>query len=278
MSSIDSTDRLAPTERRVSNAIASAAARTGVDFDFLVNQARIESRMNPNAKARTSTATGLFQFTKQTWLATIKSHGSKHDLGWAADAIAQRKDGSFSVGDPAMRRAILDLRTQPEAASSMAAEFAADNGEYLNKKLDRAPEQVDLYLAHFLGAGGAASFLKAYDENPDGAAAPLLPAAAAANRSIFYNSSGGYRSFAEIRNNFANKLGQKNVMPSAGSYASGPAARFASLQSGNSRSAPTSDREYLQMRSIEPMPQRLSLDFARSTYQRLSNMSGGGVS
>jgi hypothetical protein len=66
---------------------------------------------------------------------------------------------------------------------------------------------VDLYLAHFLGAGGAAKFLKAHDANPNASAASALPGAARANRWVFYNKDGSPRSFAEIRNRFAAKLG-----------------------------------------------------------------------
>jgi nucleoside-diphosphate-sugar epimerase len=113
-----------------------------------------------------------------------------------------------------MRQAILDLRRDPSAASSMAAEFAADNQSYLEGRLGRPMESVDLYLAHFLGAGGAEKFLRAHDANPNAAAAAILPAAAGANRSIFYASNGSPRSFAEIRDRFAAKLGGSMPMPS----------------------------------------------------------------
>jgi hypothetical protein len=137
----------ASTGRRVDQAIAAASRSTGVDFDYLMNQARIESAMNPSARASTSSAVGLFQFTKQTWLATLKAHGTENQMGWAADAISQSSDGTFQVDDPGMRAAILDLRTNPEAASAMAAEFASDNGQHLATALGRSPEPVDLYLA-----------------------------------------------------------------------------------------------------------------------------------
>ncbi len=139
-------------------AIHRAAASTGVDFSYLLGQARIESGFNPNARAKTSSATGLFQFIDQTWLGTVKQHGAKHGMEWAASAIQQGANGRYHVADPATRRAILDLRKDPGAASSMAAEFAADNQSYLENRLGRATESVDLYLAHFLGAGGAAGF------------------------------------------------------------------------------------------------------------------------
>ncbi len=192
---------------RVSSAIQLASARTGVDFSYLFNQARIESGLNPNARARTSSATGLFQFIDQTWLATVHEHGAEHGLSWAAGAIQRGSNGRYHVAEPAMRRAILDLRRQPEAESAMAAEFASDNGRYLEARLGRPAESVDLYLAHFLGAGGAARFLRAHDANPGAAAAGVLPAAARANRWVFYHRDGSPRSFAEIRERFAAKLG-----------------------------------------------------------------------
>src|SRR5947199_6360192 len=105
---------------RVTAAIQLASARTGVQFDYLLNQARVESSLNPEARARTSSATGLFQFIEQTWLGMVKQHGNAHGLGWAADAIQRGRNGHYYVADPAMRHQILDLRRQPEASSAMA--------------------------------------------------------------------------------------------------------------------------------------------------------------
>jgi Transglycosylase SLT domain len=198
---------------RVNAAIQLASARTGVDFDYLFNQARIESSLNPNARARTSSATGLFQFIDQTWLGTVKQHGAEHGLGWASDAIRRGHNGRFYVADPAMRSAILDLRRQPEASSAMAAEFAADNRRYLERRLGRPVASVDLYLAHFLGAGGAARFLAAHDADPEGAAAAALPGAARSNRWVFYNRDGSARSFAQIRERFAARIGGGAATP-----------------------------------------------------------------
>jgi hypothetical protein len=220
---------------RVTGAIQLAAARTGVDFSYLLNQARIESGLDPNARARTSSATGLFQFIDQTWLGTVQRHGARHGLGWAADAIQRGANGRFHVADPAMRRAILDLRRQPEAASTMAAEFASDNRSYLEGRLDRDVEAVDLYLAHFLGAAGAARFLSAHDANPNASAAASLPAAARANRWVFFNRDGSARSFADIRAHFAEKIGNDTPARAPGTFVPGvrqdsAAVRMAALQ------------------------------------------------
>lgn len=195
------------TNDRVGAAIAQASARTGVDFDYLIGQARLESGFNPNARARTSSATGLYQFIDSTWLGVVAQHGAAHGLGWAAAAIERGSDGRYRVADPAMRRAIMDLRRQPEAAAAMAGEFAADNARHLETRLGRAAEPVDLYLAHFLGAGGAARFLARHDSEPGAAAAPEFARQARANPSIFYDRSGAPRSFAEIRSLFERRLG-----------------------------------------------------------------------
>ncbi len=264
------------SRQRVEGAIANAAARTGVDFDFLVREARVESGLNPQARARTSSATGLFQFTKQTWLGTLKQHGANHDLGWAADAITRGEDGQYRVADPNLRARILDLRTEPEAAAAMGAELASDNQDFLGRKLGRSPEDVDLYLAHFLGEAGAARFLEGHDADPNAAAAPLLPAAANSNRAVFYRTDSTPRSFAEIRRDFASKLGGENISnspPFALSLSKGRPYYSPSLVQEKAALRQAQDErlaDTLKMRSIEPMPQRLSLDFARDAYRRLA--------
>jgi hypothetical protein len=259
---IDRTHNRAVTAHRVTAAIANASARTGVSFDYLMDQARIESGMRPDARASTSSATGLYQFTKQTWLGTVKQHGAAHGLGWAADAISPNADGTFTVPDSAMRNMILDLRANPEAAAVMAAEFAADNETHLQARLGGNPEPVDLYLAHFLGPQGATRFLEAYRDNPDQTAATLFPAAASANRSVFYRDDGVPRTLADIRRNFSAKLGDApSERPSAANIAR------KSIRSASQQSAP------LVLTPMEPMPKKLDLDFARNAYRRLSGLS-----
>lgn len=202
----------------VRNAIASAAAKTGVDFNYLIGQAQIESGMRPDAKASTSSATGLFQFIDSSWLSVVKDHGATHGLSWASDAIT-RVNGRLTVADPQMKRAILDLRKDANTAAVMAAEHAADNKTALEGKLGRSVTGTDLYMAHFLGQGGAASFLSAHDGNPNRTAASLFPSAARANRGVFYAGNGRAKTLGEIYDKFAAKLGSgvqlagKNVPP-----------------------------------------------------------------
>ena len=167
-------------------AIKKAAAKTGVDFEFLLKTARRESSLNPNAKAKSSSAAGLFQFVEQTWLGMLKQHGAKHGYGLYAQMIERGNDGRLKIPDENARRAVMDLRFDASCSSLMAGELASDHAGYLKGRLGRQATGGELYAAHFLGPRGAAKLIEAHERNPEGAAANLFPKAAAANKSIFY--------------------------------------------------------------------------------------------
>jgi len=198
-------------------AIARASAATGVDFDYLVAQARLESGLDPNARAGTSSAAGLYQFIGGTWLDTLDRHADTHGLGWAGDAIS-RSGGRATIADPAMRSQIMALRYDPDVSSLMAAELARDNSAELSGFLGREPDATELYLAHFLGAGGARSFLGALQSTPDAAAASLFPKPAEANRAIFYDN-GRARSVTEVMDLMRTKVSA--AMQGGGGYPAG---------------------------------------------------------
>jgi hypothetical protein len=197
-----SIDGLAQRASGVVAVVRDAAARTGTDFAYLLAQAQVESGLNPAARARTSSARGLYQFTTATWLETVRKHGADHGLGWAADAI---KSGAAGAGTAA-RATILSLRDNAEAAALMAGEFAQDNAAILERKLGRAAGATELYMAHFLGPGGAAKFLGALAVSPGLAAASVVPAAAAANRAVFFGKDGSPRSLEAVFARFAAKI------------------------------------------------------------------------
>jgi hypothetical protein len=183
---------------RVTGAIRDAARATGAGFEYLLNTAIRESNLNPNAKANSSSATGLFQFIDQTWLGTMKQSGKALGYGKYADAITRTPQGKFVVDDPAMRREIMALRKDPTANAVMAGAFANSNAKVLNDRLGRKPTDGELYMAHFLGASGAARFIKAAEARPDAKAANYFPRAAQANASIFYDKQGGARSLKQV--------------------------------------------------------------------------------
>ncbi|WP_213738341.1 transglycosylase SLT domain-containing protein [Bradyrhizobium sp. dw_411] len=187
-----------PSRLRVAGAIKQAAGTTGASFEYLVATAKMESDFNPAAGASTSSAHGLYQFIDQTWLGTVKEAGAALGYGQYADAISKSSAGSYSVSDPTARSAIMKLRDDPVVASAMAGILTQSNSFNLTGKIGRRPTDAELYMAHFMGVGGAARLISNAEDNPKASGAQLFPNAAAANRSIFYDSSGGARSVSEV--------------------------------------------------------------------------------
>jgi hypothetical protein len=184
----------------VTGAIRAASQVTGTSFNYLLATAQVESGLNPQAGAPTSSARGLFQFIDTTWLATMEQYGPALGYSRYADAITADGSCGYSVRDPAMRSEILKLRTDPTANAVMAGAFTRANASLLSERLGRAPSEGELYIAHFLGAGGAAHMITLAATNPNAKAADFFPNAAHANPSIFYDRSGAARSLAQVRN------------------------------------------------------------------------------
>jgi Transglycosylase SLT domain len=187
-----------PSRVRIAGAIKQAASTTGTSFEYLLTTAKMESDFNPKAGASTTSARGLFQFIEQTWLGTVKEAGAQLGYGKYADAISKSSSGSYSVSDPSARTAIMKLRDDPAASSSMAAVLTQSNSFKLTGKLGRRPTDSELYMAHFMGVSGAGKLITNAEDNPQASGARMFPNAAAANRSIFYDSSGRTRSVSEV--------------------------------------------------------------------------------
>jgi hypothetical protein len=184
----------------VTGAIRQASQATGTSFSYLLATAQVESGLNPQAGASTSSARGLFQFVEQTWLGTIKQFGAALGYGRYADAISRTTSGHYQVTDPGLRSQILKLRNNPTANAVMAGAFTKANAAYLAQKLGRAASEGELYIAHFLGAGGAARLISLGASNPNAKAADLFANAAHANPSIFYDRrTGAARTVAQVR-------------------------------------------------------------------------------
>ncbi len=187
----------------VVSAVRQASSKTGVDFAYLLQQAKAESSFKTDIKAKTSSASGLYQFIESTWLQMVKTHGHKYGL----EDEAAKIDAKGRVADPADRQKILSLRNDAEISSLLAAELAADNKKFLERNWSGKAGATELYLAHFMGAGGAASFLQAKDKNPLQFGADLFPKEAAANRNVFYNpETGKPRTLSEIHDFFSKKF------------------------------------------------------------------------
>jgi hypothetical protein len=173
-------------KRWLIDTLLSAARTVDSDPALLMAIADKESSFSPTAKARTSSAEGLFQFIDRTWLMVVREFGAKHGLAAEAAAITVDSDGDPSVADGAMRAKILKLRRDPRLASIMAAEMLKRDSERIAQRVGRSLSSGEIYLAHFLGPNDAQRFIAKLDDEPNAVAAKLLPKPARANRPIFF--------------------------------------------------------------------------------------------
>jgi len=192
---------------RIEQAFKTASSSTGTPFDYLLKTAVRESNLNAAAKAPTSSAAGLFQFIESTWLETMKEAGPGLGLQKYADHISKSASGKMTVDTPQMRAKILGMRHDPEVSAVMAGAFTRKNAAYLTEKLGRAPNQGELYIAHFLGAGGANKLISTAGADPNAIAAETFTAQAKANRGIFYKRDGEARTMSEVYANLVAKHG-----------------------------------------------------------------------
>lgn len=139
------------------------AKKTGVDAAMLKTFAAIESNFETKAKAGTSSAGGLFQFINSTWNSMLQKYGPKYGIP------------------------LNTSKFDPYANSIMGAEYLKENRARLSS-IKRGNSVTDLYLAHFLGPGGARALLSAH---PNTIASKLLPEAAAANYNVFFDKATG---------------------------------------------------------------------------------------
>ena len=140
------------------------AAGSDLPEDYWPMLSKIESADRPYVKSPTSSASGLYQFIKATWLGEGGSWGS---------------DRSQAFGG---------LRPSEEEQLARAKSFTAKNAAYLRRQgipINRA----SLYAAHFFGPVTAAKVIGADVE----ARADLIagPAATKANRPILQGKTVG---------------------------------------------------------------------------------------
>jgi hypothetical protein len=198
----------------IAGTLRKAAKATGAGFDYLVKTASRESNMDPAAKAKTSSAAGMFQFIEQTWFDMVKTAGPKYGLDSEAAAISRDANGRYFVADQKAKAKILALRHDPEVSALMAGEFTANNKALMTSALRRPPSEGELYAAHFLGPQGAIDLIRLASATPNVKAADHFPDAARANRSIFY-TNGKARSAADVLAKVVNKHEKTPTAPVA---------------------------------------------------------------
>jgi hypothetical protein len=163
--------------------VIRAAKVTGIDPAYAMALADKESGFDPDIRASTSSAVGLFQFLEGTWLQVLNEHAGRH--GYAEVAAAIEVVGGRPTVAADARSWIMSLRRDPYLSALMACEMAREASERLAKVTNGSVQDGDLYLAHFLGAAGAERMLKLVEKNPSQKAHAAFPKAAKANRSVF---------------------------------------------------------------------------------------------
>ena len=144
----------------------AAAPDAAIPDDYWPMLSRIESSDKIDAKAKTSSASGLYQFIRATWIG----------------------EGGEWGGDTSKPFGGLTPLPSAEEQLARAKSFTVKNADYLERN-DVPINKASLYAAHFLGAMTAASLIAA-DTN---AAADAIAGAAAtkANASILQGKTVG---------------------------------------------------------------------------------------
>jgi peptidoglycan hydrolase-like protein with peptidoglycan-binding domain len=190
-------------------AIRLGSIRSGVDFSFLMELARVESNFNPTVRAAKSSATGLFQFKDVPWLELVVAFGADYGLNDYASQLELIDDEGHErqplVDDP-LQLEVLALRLNPRLSTLMMAENIKRDLQALSQMPGSEPGRTELYLSHYLGVDGAVTFLKTLDEEPAAIAAGIFPEAAAKNPGVFQNRQQQPRSVAQVYQWFDSKF------------------------------------------------------------------------
>ncbi len=179
-------DQLQVTEptQPVMSIIDNAAKVVGIDKALLLAIAHQESRFNVNAKAKTSSALGLFQLVSGTWQELVKKYGKQY-------GITNR-----------------DIKV-PEKNAILGACYVRDIVRSLRKTLGKEPSVTDVYAGFFLGATGARMLLDSLKGAPTAIAAEVMPRAAKANKNIFFTAKGVPKTVAEVYATLYGKVGKQ---------------------------------------------------------------------
>ena len=227
---------------------------------YLKGVALAESSGNRMAGAGTSSAKGLFQFTKDTWQDTVKAMGKN----WS-----------------------LEDRHDPIKSAEAAAFFTRGNAAVFEKEFGRTPTNEELYMMHFFGRTGGPAFYKNYLKNPYAKVSKesIGEDAWKANQSIFVDKAGQrVRTFDEVYNILAGKVSRGMAGAESGMWGkyaiNQDVANIPQLNRGGIVSGP--DSGFLAnlhgREAVVPLPDGSSIPVAFNPQEFIRSLSEAGRS
>lgn len=204
------------------------------NYLVLKNFGAIESGFNPAAFNSDSKACGLMQIlSRSTLLELIYKYGERHGYDDLVTLVSQKKNSDgrvyYTLKKDSYAKKIIDACEDAVFSSTMAAEYLKQNQEYVSKNIDRKLTPVEKYMTHFMGAGGATTFLNAYDNKSTKrqSAKQLLVRAGAItsdgvrkNYNVFHDKDGKARTIEGVYKYFEDKFIEKDPLAKDRSYAS----------------------------------------------------------
>jgi len=163
---------------------------TGIPVELLTMIAAQESGFDPNIKAKTTSATGLFQIIGSTW-----------------SSLAPRLTKEFGIQNPNIRN--------PLHNTLAIALYMKDNAKIIKNAVAAAGKPLDaaaLYSANFFGAGGAKTFFEALARDPNTPMTSVFkPNVIAANKWLAGHTTGSLYNWLQEKMNPNNpkNLGSK---------------------------------------------------------------------
>lgn len=174
----------------------SAPVQYADDIDYGKGTSMVKDDGRPSSGAE-----GVMQFIPSTFLGLMKNPSIAARIGVNTQGMSDEQ--------------ILAMRKDPEISILAGAALGEQNKKAMQGALGRQVNDAELYMAHFLGSGGAVALIGAKGQQGAQSAAKLLPEAAKANRPVFFDKSGRERTVDEVYSNLA---GSFSAAPSKVSY------------------------------------------------------------
>ncbi len=145
--------------RHLVQTIVKAAQAVQTDPVLLMAVADKESSFITAVQAKTSSATGLYQFIERTWLGVVRDFGAQVRLAKEAALVTADANDKPVITDAAERARVLELRRDPYLSALMAGEMLKRDAARISQRIGRELTLGEVYLAHFLGPDDAGDFL-----------------------------------------------------------------------------------------------------------------------